>query len=597
MDFVTISDHNRIDGALEIAHLPDTFISCELTSYFPGNGAKVHLLVAGITAAQFADLDRLRGSIYDLRQYVVAHDLVYSLAHPLFRVNDRLTIDQVEKLLVLFNRFEGLNGTRDPRAAELVRVIFTHLTPECIERLADKHDIEPIGSTPWRKTFTGGSDDHGGCFIASAFTVTPHAETVADFLNHIRTGNHHMGGGSGSSLMLAHSFYQIAYDYYKARFMRGFKTKTDLLGELLKGLLGVVETPPGAGGARQRLRDLVGGFVWARRRRQLSPTERMLVDELGGLFAGRQAAVLKDDLHERSFATSCRVCHHLAWIFFDRFIRRVRRGELLDSLQTIAALGPVALSFAPYLAAFSTQHKDEAFHRQLAAHFPSARHLELRRRRVALVGDYDQTLVARALSLFRVLSTQPDYERWRFILLTSSDRDPAVDRGLDAVPLLCRNLPPVAMFSYDRDEAPTTAFPPFLEVIRMLEEEQFDEVVIMTPGPMGITVLAGARLLNIRRTMVYDPEHASAVGARMMGTNLGELMDRYLCWLCELADRALVGSLGARHQLVSGGMDPARIVQLPELFGTAVPVRAAKVNPAATVKTAGNARLVAAPWR
>ena len=31
MDFVTITDHDTIDGALEIAHLPDVFISEELT--------------------------------------------------------------------------------------------------------------------------------------------------------------------------------------------------------------------------------------------------------------------------------------------------------------------------------------------------------------------------------------------------------------------------------------------------------------------------------------------------------------------------------------------------------------------------------------
>ncbi|MBN2231373.1 MAG: hypothetical protein JW781_00945 [Deltaproteobacteria bacterium] len=563
MDFVTISDHNRIDGALEIAHLPDTFVSCELTTYFPGNRAKLHLLVAGITEARFADLDRLRSNIYDLRQYIVAHDLVYSLAHPLFRVNDRLTVEQVEKLLVLFNRFEGLNGTRDPRAADLVQVIFGHLTPELIDRLADKHDIEPVGPEPWRKTFTGGSDDHGGCFIASAFTMTPYAETAADFLAHVRAGNHHMGGTSGSSLMLAHSFYQIAYDYYKSRFLSGFRGKTDLLGELLKRLLGVVEAPPAGGGARRRLRDLAGSFVWARRRRQLSPTERMLVDELGGLFAGRSPDDLDRELHERSFETSCRVCHHLAWTFFDGFVRRMRGGELLDSLQTIAALGPVAFSFAPYLAAFSTQHKDEAFHRQLAAHFESSRHLERRSRRVALVGDYAPTLVDRALALAGTLTGLPDHDRQQYFLVTSAAGD------LSAAALPCRNFKPVAMFSYDRDEEPSAVFPPFLEVIRMLEQERFDEVMILTPGPMGITALAGARLLNIRRTMVYDPEHAAIVGERMAGTNLGELMERYLCWLCELADRALVGSLGARHQLVSSGMNPARVVQLPGLYGGA----------------------------
>ena len=48
MDFVTISDHNCIDGALEIAHLADTFISDEVTTYFPEDGCKVHFLVCGI---------------------------------------------------------------------------------------------------------------------------------------------------------------------------------------------------------------------------------------------------------------------------------------------------------------------------------------------------------------------------------------------------------------------------------------------------------------------------------------------------------------------------------------------------------------------
>jgi hypothetical protein len=34
MQFVTISDHNCIAGALEIAHLPGTFLSTEVTTYF-----------------------------------------------------------------------------------------------------------------------------------------------------------------------------------------------------------------------------------------------------------------------------------------------------------------------------------------------------------------------------------------------------------------------------------------------------------------------------------------------------------------------------------------------------------------------------------
>ena len=35
MDYVTITDHDSIDGCLEIAHLPRTFISEQVTTYFP----------------------------------------------------------------------------------------------------------------------------------------------------------------------------------------------------------------------------------------------------------------------------------------------------------------------------------------------------------------------------------------------------------------------------------------------------------------------------------------------------------------------------------------------------------------------------------
>ena len=98
-------------------------------------------------------------------------------------MNDQLTVEHLEKLLVMFNRFEGINGTRDPRASELVALVFRQLTPEMIAEMADRHSLEPVGPEPWRKTFTGGSDDHSGIYIASAYTQTPPADTVDEFLD------------------------------------------------------------------------------------------------------------------------------------------------------------------------------------------------------------------------------------------------------------------------------------------------------------------------------------------------------------------------------------------------------------------------------
>ena len=291
MDFVTVSDHNCIEAALEIAHLPGTFLASEVTTYFPENGCKVHCLVLGFNEEQFREIQRVRQNIYDFRRYVVEQDIIYSLAHPLFRVNDRLSVDQVEKLLLLFNRFEGINGTRDPRAAELVRAIFRQITPELMAEMASRHGIEPLGPEPWRKTFTGGSDDHGSLYIASAWTETPPGRGVDEYLEHIRQGRHEMGGDSGTSLRLAHSFYHIAYSFYKERLIDN-SSEFNLIGELFRQLL--EHSEPSTATLPDRVRGIAGRFMLGAAR-HFSPMEQMLVTEISDLFT-KQREVQHDTL-------------------------------------------------------------------------------------------------------------------------------------------------------------------------------------------------------------------------------------------------------------------------------------------------------------
>ena len=110
---------------------------------------------------------------------------------------------------------------------------------------------------------------------------------------------------------------------------------------------------------------------------KLSETERQLVADFRRLFSDQHeqhtAQPLMDD--RRTFRIACHISHTLGYNFLERFIEFARQGKLMESLQTVASLAPVALSMAPYLAAFSTQHKDERFHKAIAAHFPAAAHL------------------------------------------------------------------------------------------------------------------------------------------------------------------------------------------------------------------------------
>src|SRR5919107_2919145 len=63
MDFVTITDHDTIDGALAIADRPDVFISEELTARFAGEPQAVHVLCFGITPDDHARLQALAADV------------------------------------------------------------------------------------------------------------------------------------------------------------------------------------------------------------------------------------------------------------------------------------------------------------------------------------------------------------------------------------------------------------------------------------------------------------------------------------------------------------------------------------------------------
>ena len=95
MDFVTISDHDSIAGALEIAHLPGTFLASEETVTFPEDGCNLHILVLGVTETQHRELQRLKRNLYDFRSFARSEGIVHVVAHPLFRVNDRLTLEEL----------------------------------------------------------------------------------------------------------------------------------------------------------------------------------------------------------------------------------------------------------------------------------------------------------------------------------------------------------------------------------------------------------------------------------------------------------------------------------------------------------------------
>jgi hypothetical protein len=229
MNFVTITDHDTIDGNLEIAELDHTFISEEVTTYFPHDPCKLHLLVWGISEAQHSEIAALRENIFDLQSYLQKSAINHSVAHPLYSINGKLEASHLERLILLFKHFEGINGLRDALLSVLARELLSDLTPKKIEELADRHNLQPTHAEPWKKIFTGGSDDHGGKFLASAYTETPQSQSPEEFLQHVREGECVARGEGGTPLALSHGFYNTVSCFIQDRFTERLGPSAPLL--------------------------------------------------------------------------------------------------------------------------------------------------------------------------------------------------------------------------------------------------------------------------------------------------------------------------------------------------------------------------------
>ena len=187
MTMVTITDHNTIAGCLEIADLPGVFLSEEVTAYFPDDGCKVHVLAHNITEAQHRDIQKVRENLFDLVGYLNHERIHHTLAHPLFPVNDRLSMEHIEVLLLLFKNFE-VNGARGIRQNDALRAVLSGLGPAFMEAMIVKHGYEPPFSRPWIKNLTGGSDDHSSLTIAHTYTQVENADSPEAFLRGICEG-------------------------------------------------------------------------------------------------------------------------------------------------------------------------------------------------------------------------------------------------------------------------------------------------------------------------------------------------------------------------------------------------------------------------
>lgn len=514
MDFVTLTDHNEIRGTMELKEkYPDrVFTGVESTAYFPEDRCKLHILVYGITPKEFEKIEKYRDNVYRLRDYLRGENLAHSVAHATYAVNNRLTQDHLEKLILLFDTFEGINGAREALHNQSWQNILRNLTPEQIDILRAKHRIVPASETPWIKGFTGGSDDHAGIFIAKTFTET-HAKTPEEFVDALKRKRTECGGRSGNFQTLAFSIYKIAYDFSRSKskgLPEGMLSQISALvfGQRKMGWFDRVKLHFMKNSRESEIRNMLADLMLTLRSGGDSAVEENLdlvydrVSDIADGFVGLLAQSIRNDL---------------------------KSANLAGMLKSVSGTLPAVFLAAPFLTAFQHQHSNKHLLVGLGRDLGQRDRLNERKRILWFTDTLnDLNGVSVTLKTMGWLCHQSG----RDLKLAASLLPSEISGEL---PPNVLNIPSIFDFKLPYYEKLTLKLPSILKAMKMIYETAPDEIYISSPGPLGLLGLLFAKLFQVPCTGVYHTDftrEAAAIGGEEGAAGMVEALMRWFYGSC-----------------------------------------------------------------
>jgi glycosyltransferase involved in cell wall biosynthesis len=560
MDFFTLTDHNRIEGCLEVAGLPGVFLSEEVTAFFPEDRCPVHLLVWGITEAQHREMQSLAGNLYELRDYLLAEDLAHAVAHPVYRLDEKFGVAHLEKLAVLFRCFERVNGLRDAMLGEMAGYLFGNLTPGRLAEWAEKHRLEPRGEEPWKKVFVAGSDDHAGLFAGRAWTETPPARSVGELLGHLKAGRCEARGEGGEPLQLSHGVYKTVYAYARARFNRGQAANLALLERMFSRFMEGNDPTEFTWGEKLGFlgQGLLSGKIFELAKPANQSLWRQFAESLGSgdvkaVLASRAAGVKEPE--RRAFIAANLFANQLLFRFFTGFLQELQSGNVIESIQQIAAVVPVAVSLGPYLYGFLSQVPSRRWLREVSGEMTGGLPDFLRNENRAWFTDTLEDVNGVATTI-RKLAAAGVADGKRIVVATCRE---SVGEG--GIPI--RNFRPIGEFELPEYELQKLSFPPILEIFDWVQRERFTELIISTPGPVGLTALFAAKAFGLRTAGIYHTDFPQYVRILTDDSFLETLTWNYMHWFYSQLDVLYVNSEQYRKSWVARGIPAERVRILP----------------------------------
>ena len=254
------------------------------------------------------------------------------------------------------------------------------------------------------------------------------------------------------------------------------------------------------------------------------------------------------------------VAEQLAFRFFNKFVQQISSGNMVESMQALSAIAPILVILTPYIYGFHSQAPSRKWLRTVFRELTGEIPVALQNRKRAWFTDTLEDVNGVATTIRKMTAAGAAAGKELVVVASRTNLQ------LSDIPI--KNFPPIGEFELPEYELQKLSFPPILQMLDYIQRERFTEIIISTPGPVGLTALLAAKMLNLQTSGIYHTDFPQYIRILTEDSFLESMAWRYMQWFYGQLDTVFVNSEDYRQSWIKRGLDPAKLKILPRGLDT-----------------------------
>jgi glycosyltransferase involved in cell wall biosynthesis len=254
------------------------------------------------------------------------------------------------------------------------------------------------------------------------------------------------------------------------------------------------------------------------------------------------------------------VAEQLAFRFFNKFVQQITTGNMVESIQALSAIAPILVILTPYIYGFHSQAPSRKWLQNLFKKLTGEIPIALQNRKRAWFTDTLEDVNGVTTTIRKM--TAAGAAAGKELVVVASRSNVHVSK----IPI--KNFRPIGEFELPEYELQKLSFPPILQMLDYVQREQFTEIIISTPGPVGLTALLAAKMLNLPTSGIYHTDFPQYIRILTEDSFLESVAWGYMHWFYGQLDTVFVNSEEYRQSWIKRGFDPAKLKILPRGLDT-----------------------------